>query len=58
MQGLLSRFIKDESGAAAIEYALIAGLIALVIVVGATALGSAISDKFTSIGNSVTTAGK
>jgi Flp pilus assembly pilin Flp len=45
MQGLVSRFIKDESGAAAIEY-------------GATALGSAISDKFTSIGTSVTNAGK
>lgn len=58
MQNLVSRFVKDESGAAAIEYALIAGLIALVIVVGATALGSAISAKFTSIGNSVTTAGK
>ena len=58
MQGLLSRFVRDESGAAAIEYALIAGLIALVIVVGATALGSAISDKFTNIGTSVTNAGK
>ena len=58
MQKLVARFIKDESGAAAIEYALIAGLIALVIVGGATALGTAISGKFTSIGESVTTAGK
>ena len=58
MQKLVARFIKDESGAAAIEYALIAGLIALVIVGGATLLGNAISTKFTSIGESVTSAGK
>jgi pilus assembly protein Flp/PilA len=58
MQNLVARFIKDESGAAAIEYALIAGLIALVIVGGATALGTSISAKFTSIGTSVTNAGK
>jgi pilus assembly protein Flp/PilA len=58
MQKLVARFIKDESGAAAIEYALIAGLIALVIVGGATLLGNAISTKFTNIGTSVTNAGK
>ena len=43
MKNLLARFVKDESGAAAIEYALIAALIALAIVGGATALGSGIS---------------
>ena len=49
MKNLVARFLNDESGAAAIEYALIAGLIALAIVGGATALGSAIGGKFTSI---------
>jgi pilus assembly protein Flp/PilA len=58
MQKLVTRFIKDESGAAAIEYALIAGLIALVIVGGATVLGNAISTKFSNLGTSVTNAGK
>jgi pilus assembly protein Flp/PilA len=57
MKNLLARFVDDESGAAAIEYALIAGLIALAIVVGATALGSAIGAKFTSIAGQVATAG-
>jgi pilus assembly protein Flp/PilA len=49
MKNLLSRFVNDESGATAIEYALIAGLIALAIVGGATALGNQIGAKFTSI---------
>ena len=57
MQNLLVRFVKDESGAAAIEYALIAVLIALAVVGGATAIGTALSSRFTSIGASVTSAG-
>jgi pilus assembly protein Flp/PilA len=57
MKNLVARFVNDESGAAAIEYALIAGLIALAIVVGATALGQAIGTKFTNIGTAVTSAG-
>ena len=36
-------FINDEEGASAIEYGLLVGLIALAIVVGATALGTSIS---------------
>ena len=58
MKNLLARFVKDESGAAAIEYALIAGLIALAIVGGATALGTAIDGKFSTLGTTVTTAGQ
>ena len=38
MTKLLSRFYKDESGATAIEYGLIAALIALAIIAGATAI--------------------
>lgn len=37
------RFINDQSGATAIEYGLIAGLIALGIVTGVTAVGSSIN---------------
>jgi pilus assembly protein Flp/PilA len=57
MKNLLARFVKDESGAAAIEYALIAALIALAIVVGATALGQGISAKFSSIAATLATSG-
>jgi pilus assembly protein Flp/PilA len=42
-------FARDEEGAAAIEYALIAALIAMAITVGATALGSGINAFFSKI---------
>ncbi len=42
-------FIKREDGASAIEYALIAGLIAVAIIVGAETLGTGISDLFEDI---------
>ena len=40
MTEMIKNFWKDEEGATAIEYGLIAGLIAVGIVVGATALGT------------------
>lgn len=46
-------FVEDE-GADATEYALVIGLVALGIVVGATFLGTSINDAFTKIGNTVT----
>ncbi len=49
MSNLIARFVKDESGATAIEYGLIAALIALAIMVGAGALGNALNAKFTNI---------
>jgi pilus assembly protein Flp/PilA len=49
MTKLLSRFHKDESGATAIEYGLIAALIALAIIAGATALGTQLNAKFSAI---------
>ncbi|HEU5018489.1 MAG TPA: Flp family type IVb pilin [Pseudolabrys sp.] len=49
MSKILARFAKDESGATAIEYGLIAALIALAIIVGAGALGNALNKKFTHI---------
>jgi pilus assembly protein Flp/PilA len=53
MKNLFARFVKDESGAAAIEYALIAGLIALAIVVGAGLLGQAVNTKFSDLATEV-----
>ena len=46
MKNLVSRFVKDESGATAIEYGLIATLIGVAIIAGATALGGALNDTF------------
>ena len=51
MAKLVNRFYKDESGATAIEYGLIAALIALAIVAGATTLGNEIGNLFNRVGN-------
>ncbi len=53
----LKRFQKDESGATAVEYGLIAALIGVVIITGAGALGKALTTQFSNIGASVTTPG-
>lgn len=46
MKQLLKVFRQDESGATAIEYGLIAALIALAIVAGAGALGDSLDAQF------------
>jgi pilus assembly protein Flp/PilA len=46
-------FINDEAGVTAIEYGLIAALIALAIIAGVTAVGSNLSDVFSDIAASV-----
>jgi pilus assembly protein Flp/PilA len=56
MTNLMKRFAQDESGATAIEYGLIAALIAIAIIGGARTLGSALSTKFTTIATTVSTA--
>ena len=56
MSKLVARFVKDESGATAIEYGLIAALIAVAIIAGAGALGTAINDKFMFIKGKVASA--
>ncbi len=49
----LRAFVKREDGASAIEYALIAGLIGIVIIGGATFLGEEINDIFNRIGEAL-----
>ena len=49
MTKFISKFVRDESGATAIEYGLIAALIAVVIISAVTALGTTITGKFTEI---------
>ena len=53
MNRLALRFFKDKSGATAIEYGLIAGLIAVVIIVAITTLGTNLSSKFNVIANNL-----
>lgn len=49
MTNLFARFAKDESGATAIEYGLIAALVAVAIITAATSLGTEISSIFNRI---------
>jgi pilus assembly protein Flp/PilA len=53
MVTFLSRFIKNESGATAIEYGLIASLIAIFIIASAKTLGSKLSGTFTNVSNNL-----
>ena len=49
----LFAFLRDESGATAIEYGLIAGLIAVVIIGALTRLGTHIKTKFNAIADNL-----
>ena len=46
MKTLINRFVKDESGVTAIEYGLIASLVGVAIIVGATVLGGTLNETF------------
>jgi pilus assembly protein Flp/PilA len=56
MSKFVTRFLKDESGATAIEYGLIAALIAVVIIAGASTLGKNLGNTFNTIANNVSSA--
>jgi pilus assembly protein Flp/PilA len=49
MHKLIARFIKDETGVTAIEYGLIAALVAVVIISGVTEVGSNLSASFSNV---------
>ena len=49
MTNLIMRFVKDKSGATAIEYGLIAGLISVVIIGAVTLVGTNLSATFNNI---------
>lgn len=56
MKTLLSRFVKDETGATAIEYGLIAALISVAIIGALGTIGSQLFTAFTTIGDKLETA--
>jgi pilus assembly protein Flp/PilA len=49
----MKRFLKDESGATAIEYGLIAALISVVCIAVFTAIGTRLNARFTQISNAL-----
>ena len=56
MSKFVTRFLKDESGATAIEYGLIAALIAVVLVGALQAVGTSLTGAFNKISTEVGTA--
>jgi|SwirhisoilCB2_FD_contig_41_9940225_length_234_multi_4_in_0_out_0_1 pilus assembly protein Flp/PilA len=56
MSKFINRFLKNESGATAIEYGLIAALIAVVIITGVSAIGTNLGTKFNTIASNISSA--
>ncbi|GDX80584.1 PilA pilus assembly protein [Deltaproteobacteria bacterium] len=54
---MIKQLIQDESGATAIEYGLIAGLISVAIIVALTAVGDSLDAIFSQISDSISAAG-
>ncbi|MGH8784428.1 MAG: Flp family type IVb pilin [Cupriavidus necator] len=53
---MLKQFIRDEDGVTAIEYGLIAALIAVVIIASVQLIGTELDKTFDKIGTALTTA--
>lgn len=53
MKNLMQRFAREESGATAIEYGLIAALIAVVIIGAVTLVGTNLSTTFQTVATSI-----
>jgi len=53
MRSILKSFARDQSGATAIEYALIAGLIALVIIAGVKNVGTKLTNTFNEVSSNL-----
>ena len=56
MTKIFARLMKDESGATAIEYGLIAALISVALITGATSLGGTLNTTFRGIATTMTNA--
>jgi pilus assembly protein Flp/PilA len=53
MKAIFIRFMREESAATAIEYGLIASLISVAIIVGATALGTLLNSTLHGISSDI-----
>ena len=58
MNNLVKRFVKDESGATAIEYGLVAAGISVAIIAAVKGLGSQLNSTFSTITSQLASAGK
>jgi pilus assembly protein Flp/PilA len=56
MKNLIARLVRDEQGQDLIEYALLATFVALVAIVGATALGNALNGWYGAVAGNVNNA--
>jgi pilus assembly protein Flp/PilA len=56
LEKILTAFPGDERGQDIVEYALIAGLVALSAIAGMRSVGSAVSSVFTAVGTKLTSA--
>lgn len=50
---LMNKFLRDEDGATAVEYGLIAGLIAVSIIAGLDGLSNSLNNTFNYLGNTI-----
>jgi pilus assembly protein Flp/PilA len=57
MLAVLSKFMRDEGGATAIEYGLIAALISVVIITVLTAVGTSLEAVFQTVSTNLSNAG-
>lgn len=55
MSNILARFVKDESGATAIEYGLIASLVAVAAIAAMTTVGGKLTGMFDFVGTKLRT---
>jgi len=51
---IFRQFLKDQSGATAIEYGLIAALISIAVITGALSVGGSLGDLFNTVDSRVT----
>jgi len=58
MKSLFRRFMRDQSGATAIEYGLIAAGISVVIITVVNTIGGQLNNTFTNVATQLGTAGK
>ncbi len=57
MTAFCARLLRNKSGATSIEYAMIAVLVAVAIISGATSVGNAVKNSLTNTSNKVVAAG-
>ena len=53
MRKVFLRFVKDNAGAASIEYALIAGFLSILIIAGVTSIGTTVKGTFNAVANAL-----